>query len=124
MGAIVPNYLQPTGWTGLEPAASGVTVRKGGIAGGSTGMQPVEIVHSGVTGSVQKSQRLATILDGLLTTFLQGFMTVAQVAARLGVCRSTVYQLCERGELVHVRVSNAIRVPVAAVAEYLRQQSD
>jgi excisionase family DNA binding protein len=42
----------------------------------------------------------------------------------VGVCRSTVYQLCERGELVHVRVSNAIRVPVAAVAEYLRQQSD
>ena len=42
----------------------------------------------------------------------------------VGVCRSTVYQLCERGELVHVRVSNAIRMPVAAVAEYLRQQSD
>jgi excisionase family DNA binding protein len=51
-------------------------------------------------------------------------MTVAEVAARLGVCRSTVYQLCERGELRHVRVSNAIRVPSVAVATYLRQRSD
>jgi len=35
------------------------------------------------------------------------------------VSRSTVYQLCERGELAHVRVSSAIRVPVAAVAAYV-----
>jgi len=46
-------------------------------------------------------------------------MTVPEVAKRLGVCRSTVYQLCERGELRHVRVSNAIRVPVRALAEYV-----
>jgi excisionase family DNA binding protein len=107
------------GWTGLEPAASGVTVRKGGIAGGSSSVQPIKMVQSRPTGRVQKSQRLAPILDGLLTTFLQRFMTVAQVAERLGVCRSTVYQLCERGELRHVRVSNAIRVPGPALREYL-----
>jgi excisionase family DNA binding protein len=50
-------------------------------------------------------------------------MTVAEVAVRLGVCRSTVYQLCERGELGNVRVSNAIRVPVLAVVTFLRQRS-
>jgi excisionase family DNA binding protein len=113
----------PAGWTGLEPAASGVTGRKGEIAGGSKGMQPVEIVHSGVTGRVQKSQRLAPNLDGLLTTFLQGFMTVRQVAERLGVCRSTVYQLCDQGELRHVRVSNSVRVPVQALTEYVGRRS-
>jgi excisionase family DNA binding protein len=43
-------------------------------------------------------------------------MTVAEVAKHLGVSRSTVYQLCERGELQHVRVSNAIRVPRVALA--------
>jgi excisionase family DNA binding protein len=73
-------------------------------------------------GRVQKSQRLAPFVDGLLTTFLQGFITVAQVAKRLGVCGATVYQLCERGDLRHMRVSNAIRVPVAVLAEYLRQR--
>jgi len=46
-------------------------------------------------------------------------MTVREVAKRLGVCRATVYQLCERGELRHVRVSNVIRVPVKAIAEYV-----
>jgi excisionase family DNA binding protein len=45
-------------------------------------------------------------------------MTVAEAAKHLGVSRSTVYQLCERGELQHVRISNAIRVPAAALAKY------
>jgi excisionase family DNA binding protein len=87
-------------------------------------MQAVEIVRSRVTPRSGKSQRLAPILDDLLTTFLQGFMTVPQVAKRLGVCRSTVYQLCERGELPHVRVSNAIRVPVRAIAEFIGRNTD
>jgi len=29
---------------------------------------------------------------------------------RLAVCNATVYALCERGELRHVRVSSAIRI--------------
>jgi excisionase family DNA binding protein len=37
-------------------------------------------------------------------------LTVKQVAARLGVAAATVYGLCERRELHHVRVANAIRV--------------
>lgn len=37
-------------------------------------------------------------------------LSVREVARRLGVHPSTVYGLCERGELAHVRVSNAIRV--------------
>jgi len=32
------------------------------------------------------------------------------VAERLAVCTATVYALCERGEIRHLRVSNAIRV--------------
>ena len=42
--------------------------------------------------------------------------TVREVAGRLRVSTATVYRMCERGELGHVRVSNAIRVPEAAVA--------
>ena len=37
-------------------------------------------------------------------------LTLREVAKRLRVSRSTVYALCERGELPHVRISNAIRV--------------
>jgi excisionase family DNA binding protein len=37
-------------------------------------------------------------------------LTVRDVAAQLGVCTATVYQLAGEGHLPHVRVVNAIRV--------------
>jgi excisionase family DNA binding protein len=37
-------------------------------------------------------------------------LSVSEVARRLGVCSATVYALCARGALRHVRVLNAIRV--------------
>ena len=37
-------------------------------------------------------------------------LTVREVTRGLGVHRVTVYRLCERGELAHLRVCNAIRV--------------
>jgi excisionase family DNA binding protein len=37
-------------------------------------------------------------------------LSVRQVAGKLGVCTTTVYALCGRGALPHVRVLNAIRV--------------
>ena len=39
-------------------------------------------------------------------------MSVKEVAKALRVCNTTVYEMVERGELTHVRVSNAIRVVV------------
>ncbi|HVV15983.1 MAG TPA: helix-turn-helix domain-containing protein [Polyangia bacterium] len=35
---------------------------------------------------------------------------MSDVAERLGVCAATVYRLCERGELPHVRIVNSIRI--------------
>ena len=49
-------------------------------------------------------------------------LTPVEVAERLGVCRDTVYRLCDRGELLHVRVGNAIRIAPAALAAYLAGQ--
>lgn len=46
-------------------------------------------------------------------------LTVRQVAEALAVSTATVYALCERGNLEHVRVSNAIRIEPAAVGRYL-----
>ncbi len=42
-------------------------------------------------------------------------LPVAEVARILGVCDATVYKLCARGHLGHVRILNAIRVPPASV---------
>ena len=43
------------------------------------------------------------------------------MAARLRVSTATVYRLCDRGELAHARVSNAIRVSAASLAAYLER---
>jgi excisionase family DNA binding protein len=37
-------------------------------------------------------------------------LTVREVADHLAVCTATIYSLCERGEIRHLRVSNAIRI--------------
>ena len=46
-------------------------------------------------------------------------LRVAEVAEQLGICNATVYRLCERGELPHLRVVNSIRVRPKDLEEYL-----
>ncbi|MBZ4402409.1 helix-turn-helix domain-containing protein [Myxococcus sp. AS-1-15] len=41
----------------------------------------------------------------------------------MGVCRATVYRLCERGELPHVRISNAVRIEAEALERFIRESS-
>ena len=48
-------------------------------------------------------------------------LRVADVAEKLGVCAATVYRLCERGELAHVRIVNSIRIRPADLSEFLLQ---
>ena len=49
-------------------------------------------------------------------------VTVRDVAQRLLVCSATVYKLCAAGELVHVRISNAIRVAPTDLAEFIARR--
>ena len=44
------------------------------------------------------------------------------MARLLGMCPATVYRLCERGDLPHFRVLNAIRVGPASVKRFLGDQ--
>jgi excisionase family DNA binding protein len=46
-------------------------------------------------------------------------LSVREVAARLGVSTSTIYALCQKGRLPHVRVSNAIRVAPKALEDLM-----
>ncbi len=55
-------------------------------------------------------------------TLPERLLTVVQVADVLGVCRATIYKLCERGELAHVRVSNAIRFERHHLGAFLVRQ--
>jgi excisionase family DNA binding protein len=49
-------------------------------------------------------------------------LTVREVAQRLRVCPATVYKLCAADELVHVRISNAIRVAPRDLAELIARR--
>jgi excisionase family DNA binding protein len=49
-------------------------------------------------------------------------VTVKEVATLLRVSTDSVYGLCARGELPHVRVSNAIRIAPADLREFLVRQ--
>lgn len=49
-------------------------------------------------------------------------LSVRQVAERIGVSAPLVYRAIERGELAHVRVSNAIRVAPADLDAYVARQ--
>ncbi len=46
-------------------------------------------------------------------------LSVREAAARLDVSTATVYKLCERDELPHVRVSNAIRIAPVDLVDFI-----
>ena len=108
------------GCTGLEPVASGVTVSETGLAGIGRTLQPVAIAQGGGDLDSSASPGFGAFSRPRVTPGLQSpivksvaserLLSVRQVASRLGVSTSTVYNLCREGKLVHVRVSNSIRV--------------
>lgn len=53
---------------------------------------------------------------------VDNLLTVREVAERLAVSTRAVYKLVERGELAHVRISNAIRVAPADLVAFVERQ--
>jgi excisionase family DNA binding protein len=51
-------------------------------------------------------------------------LSVRQVARLPGVCPATVYRLCDRRELPHLRVLNAIRVDPRDLKEFMASERD
>jgi excisionase family DNA binding protein len=50
------------------------------------------------------------------------WLTVKEVAAILRISTATVYSLCAQGKLVHIRVSNSIRVAVTELAAFKKSR--
>ena len=46
-------------------------------------------------------------------------LTVREVAARLGVCTALVYRLCERNELLALRIGGTLRFHPEALASFV-----
>lgn len=52
------------------------------------------------------------------------FLTVKEVAQRLAVGRTTVYELIAKRELAVIRIGRATRIPESALERWIAQQLD
>jgi excisionase family DNA binding protein len=95
-------------------ASQALEIRKGGSACQATQSKSCDDLRSKICRPRVASDKYQ--VPGQLS---EPLLSVNDVATQLGVCRATAYRLCERGELPHIRVSNAIRVSRAALAAYL-----
>jgi excisionase family DNA binding protein len=50
-------------------------------------------------------------------------LTVREVAKLLQVCNATVYKLCEKGELAHVRILNSIRIAPPSLSDLIHRKT-
>ena len=116
------NLARPRGF---EPLTYGSGGGKGTLGAGSTGSQRVENVRGEGPEGVQPSHPEAALRSPFAAPVLQpggdaaALLSVRDAAARLGVCTATIYTLCERGELAHVRVLNAIRIAASDVVAFV-----
>ena len=51
-------------------------------------------------------------------------LTVAEMARRLGIGRNTAYELVRAGRIPHVRFGRVIKVPAAALDEWVRRETE
>jgi len=71
-----------------------------------------------------RSKVNAPVMQGGVTQDAHQLLTVKEAAARLLTSTATVYGLCARGALEHVRVStNAIRIRAESLSTFIRKHS-
>jgi excisionase family DNA binding protein len=66
---------------------------------------------------------LASAIGALADPQPSGPLTVAQAAARCGVSPSTIYGLCDSGELTCLRIGRSIRIDEKTLADFLGKGS-
>jgi excisionase family DNA binding protein len=78
-------------------------------------------IHASLSKNFAGSLLDGVTADGEAGRSISPLLSVRQVAKLLGVCPATVYALCNRGELPHFRILNAIRVNIQDVKFLLRR---
>jgi excisionase family DNA binding protein len=75
------------------------------------------------SGAAETAPRFATTPTAADLYALRGgpeaLLTAAEVAERLRVCTETVYRLCKRGVLPHLRILDTVRVRPADLAAFV-----
>jgi excisionase family DNA binding protein len=108
------------------------------IAGGGKGLQPSINTDDRETSQSSCSLRLGANSKDFAPILLpekappredrhvgvprSALLSVADVAHRLRVCEATVYKLCARGALAHIRVLNAVRIAPEAVDAFAQRR--
>src|SRR4030095_2003697 len=112
--------LGPAAGPGASSASTDVQVlvTTQGVEGG-----PGQTACPGRSGTLGRVPPVSpTFRHGLgAHTKREPLLTCKALAARLRVSRATVYALCDRGELPHRRVSNAIRLRVEDLEAFTRR---
>jgi excisionase family DNA binding protein len=122
------------GATGFEPATTCTPRNVEGRPDVTSGSQPFAITRVSPPGAVQPSHPVRQGTKDFAATLLLRpallpsgagepgrLLSVREAAERLGVCRATVYRLSRRGELQHIRVSNAVRIAPSSLEAFIRQ---
>ena len=108
------------------------------IAGVGSGLQASRNTHDGERASSNGSHGLGANSKNFAPILLPGkpprakdrqvgvprgaLLSVADVARLLHVCEATVYKLCARGDLAHVRILNAVRIAPEAVDAFAQRR--
>ena len=87
--------------------ADGLDIHGGHQGSRPLGATPYEAEHESDRASVGRGERFVVP---------EQLLTVVEVAARLKVCRATVYKMADRGDLPHVRIAGTVRVHPADLA--------
>jgi excisionase family DNA binding protein len=113
---------------GFEPLTYGSGGGSATLAGGSSASQTAGNVRFDDRARVQAFHPLGAVRSPFAAPVLQladaaMLLSVRDAAAQLGVCTATIYTLCERGELGHVRILNAIRIAATDLAAFVARNT-
>src|SRR5262249_1883832 len=127
------------GATGFEPAITRTPIETVDGPDRSSTLQVSTNNQSCESHTIQVSQRFARFSQNFAARVLlsqrssttqapprtdsESLLTVKQVAKLLQVCNATMYELCDSGELAHVRILNSIRIAPADLEALIRRRT-